>query len=83
MRVAEQTPSPITGALVEALNDTSRQVREQAAMGLALMPGGDVIDPLLKALKDEDPQVREKAAIGLSFRRDARIVPAAPDRDRG
>lgn len=82
---AEQPSSSITGALVEALNDTSRQVREQAAMGLALTPGGDVIDPLLRALKDEDPQVREKAAIGLSFRRDARIVPpllaAIEDRD--
>lgn len=72
---ADQPSSPTTGALVEALNDTSRQVREQAAMGLALTPGGDVIEPLLKALTDEDPQVREKAAIGLSFRRDARIVP--------
>jgi bla regulator protein BlaR1 len=72
---ADQPSSPITGALVEALNDTSRQVREQAAMGLALIPGGEVIDPLLKALRDEDPQVREKAAIGLSFRRDVRIVP--------
>lgn len=70
-----QPPSTITGALIEALSDTSGQVREQAAMGLALTPGGDVIDPLLRALKDEDPQVREKAAIGLSFRRDARIVP--------
>ncbi len=82
---AEQPSSSITGALVEALNDTSQQVREQAAMGLALTPGGDVIDPLLRALKDEDPQVREKAAIGLSFRRDARIVPpllaAIEDRD--
>jgi beta-lactamase regulating signal transducer with metallopeptidase domain len=71
----EQPASGITGALVEALNDSSRQVREQAAMGLAFTPGGDVIDPLLKALQDEDAQVREKAAIGLSFRRDARIVP--------
>lgn len=70
----EQPAWPITGALVEALNDRRGQVREQAAMGLALTPGGDVIDPLLKALKDEDAQVREKAAIGLSFRRDARIV---------
>jgi hypothetical protein len=71
----EPPASAITGALVEALNDTSQQVREHAAMGLALTPGGDVIDPLLKALQDADPQVREKAAIGLSFRRDARIVP--------
>ena len=70
----EQTSTTITGALIEALSDTSGQVREQAALGLALTPGGDVIDPLLRALKDEDPQVREKAAIGLSFRRDARIV---------
>ena len=70
----EQTPATITGALIEALSDTNGQVREQAAMGLALTPGSDVIDPLLRALKDEDPQVREKAAIGLSFRRDARIV---------
>ena len=71
----EQAPTTITGALIEALSDARGQVREQAAMGLALTPGGDVIDPLLRALKDEDPQVREKAAIGLSFRRDARIVP--------
>jgi bla regulator protein BlaR1 len=71
---ADQPSSAITGALVDALNDSDGQVREQAAMGLALTPGGDVIDPLLKALKDKDPQVREKAAIGLSFRRDGRIV---------
>ncbi len=64
----------ITDALVSALGDTNRQVREHAAMGLALTPGGDVIEPLLKALTDTDPQVREKAAIGLSFRRDSRIV---------
>ena len=70
----EPTPTTVTGALIEALSDASGQVREQAAIGLALTPGGDVIDPLLKALKDADPQVREKAAIGLSFRRDARIV---------
>ena len=43
-------------------------------MGLAITPGGDVIDPLLGALKDPDAQVREKAAIGLAFRRDPRIV---------
>lgn len=70
----EQTSTTMTGALIEALSDTSGQVREQAAMGLALTPGNGVIDPLLRALKDDDPQVREKAAIGLSFRRDPRIV---------
>ena len=57
-----------------ALADTDGQVREQAAIGLALTPGADVIDPLLSALKDPDAQVREKAAIGLAFRRDPRII---------
>lgn len=71
--VAEPERS-ITGALVSALDDSDGQVREHAAMGLALTPGGDVIAPLLKALSDADPQVREKAAIGLSFRRDPRIM---------
>ena len=70
----EQPERSITEALVSALDDSDGQVREQAAMGLALTPGGDVIAPLLKALSDADPQVREKAAIGLSFRRDLRIV---------
>lgn len=67
------TPS-ITAALVEALRDQDGQVREQAAMGLAITPGADVIDPLLDALKDPDAQVREKAAIGLAFRHDPKIV---------
>jgi beta-lactamase regulating signal transducer with metallopeptidase domain len=75
MRESVSAPEQsITDALVSALADANGQVREHAAMGLALTPGGDVIEPLLKALTDTDPQVREKAAIGLSFRRDSRIV---------
>jgi hypothetical protein len=75
MAFDEQTAPPsITGALVEALRDQDRQVREQAAMGLAITPGAEVIDPLIGALQDPDSQVREKAAIGLAFRRDPRIV---------
>jgi beta-lactamase regulating signal transducer with metallopeptidase domain len=70
----QQPASPITGTLVEALRDEDRQVREQAAIGLAFTPGTEVIDPLLAALKDPDAQVREKAAIGLAFRRDPKIV---------
>lgn len=64
----------LTATFARALGDTNRQVREQAAMALALTPGGAVIEPLLAALKDPDAQVREKAAIGLAFRRDPRIV---------
>jgi beta-lactamase regulating signal transducer with metallopeptidase domain len=70
----EQRDNGITAALVHALGDSDRQVREHAAIGLAFTPGRDVVEPLLKALTDTDPQVREKAAIGLSFRRDSRIV---------
>ena len=64
----------VIGALVEALRDGDGQVREQAAMGLAIAPGAEVIAPLIEALQDPDAQVREKAAIGLAFRRDATIV---------
>ena len=76
---------PVTTTLVQALGDGDRGVREQAAMGLAITPGADVIEPLLGALKDPDAQVREKAAIGLAFRRDPRIIEplltAMEDRD--
>jgi beta-lactamase regulating signal transducer with metallopeptidase domain len=70
----DEPENSITDALVNALGDSDRQVREHAAIGLAFTPGNDVIEPLLKALTDSDAQVREKAAIGLSFRRDSRIV---------
>ncbi len=69
-----QSASPITKALTRALDDPDRQVREQAALGLALVPGTETINPLLTALGDSDAQVREEAAIGLAFRRDARVV---------
>lgn len=69
----EAIPS-LTTTFVKALSDASAQVREQAALALALTPGDAVIDPLLDALEDSDAQVREKAAIGLAFRRDPRIV---------
>jgi hypothetical protein len=69
-----QLPSAVAKALVRALNDPDGQVREQAALGLALVPGAEIIDPLLNALGDSDSQVREKAAIGLAFRRGARVV---------
>jgi len=64
----------ITTTLVRSLADSDRGVREHAAMGLAITPGSEVIDPLLNALKDPDAQVREKAAMGLAFRRDPKIV---------
>jgi vesicle coat complex subunit len=70
----KENPPVVTDALIDALADSDRQVREQAALSLAFTPGDEVIDALLGALKDSDSQVREKAAIGLSFRRDPRII---------
>lgn len=69
-----QDDSSVLASLTASLQDQDRGVREEAAMGLALIPGASVIDPLLTALKDPDAQVREKAAIGLVFRRDPRII---------
>lgn len=63
-------------ALVGALEDSSDDVREKAALGLALRAGADVVPPLLHALKDPSPQVREKAAIGLAFRRQPEVLEA-------
>ncbi len=75
MSIDDQVVVPsVTAALVQALGDADSQVREQAAIGLAVTPGSGVIDPLLSALQDSDAQVREKAAIGLAFRRDPRII---------
>jgi beta-lactamase regulating signal transducer with metallopeptidase domain len=71
---AKENPPVVTSALIDALADSDRQVRERAALGLAFTPGAAVIDALLGALKDSDSQVREKAAIGLAFRRDPRII---------
>lgn len=63
-------------ALVDAMDDLDAQVREQAAIGLAVRSSPDVLEPLLRAIRDPDAQVREKAAIGLSLRRDPRVIDA-------
>lgn len=63
-------------ALLDAMTDSDAQVRELAAIGLAVRSSSDVLEPLLRAIRDPDAQVREKAAIGLSLRRDPRVVDA-------
>jgi HEAT repeat protein len=66
----------LLASLIAGLDDSSQDVREKAAMGLALRSSPEVIEPLLRALRDPDAQVREKAAAGLSLRRDPRVVDA-------
>jgi beta-lactamase regulating signal transducer with metallopeptidase domain len=62
--------------LVSALAQGDADVREKAAMSLALQSSPEAIAPLLTALADREAQVREKAAIGLALRRDPRVVEA-------
>jgi len=61
-------------ALAGALTDESRDVRERAALGLAMTSDHGVIEPLILALQDPDAEVREKAAIGLGFRSESSVV---------
>jgi beta-lactamase regulating signal transducer with metallopeptidase domain len=78
-RLAEEPQrddTPAMSALIDALQDSSTDVREKAALGLAFRSEQEVVDPLIGALGDESSQVREKAAIGLGLRRDPRAVDA-------
>jgi beta-lactamase regulating signal transducer with metallopeptidase domain len=61
-------------ALSDALDDSSREVRESAALGLAMSESASAIAPLIEALQDPDPQVREKAALGLGFRSESSVI---------
>ena len=71
---AAAVPDEATRALSGALDDPSGQVREKAAIALALEKSPAAIPPLIRALRDADAQVREKAALGLGWRKDERVV---------
>jgi HEAT repeat protein/beta-lactamase regulating signal transducer with metallopeptidase domain len=61
-------------ALVEALKDTDKDVRETAMHALVQMRDPRIFDPLVTALKDASADVREQAAFGLGQLRDARAI---------
>lgn len=67
-------PRKAVKELADALQSESRNVREEAAMGLALAQSPSAIEPLIRALEDPDADVREKAALGLGFRSDSTVV---------
>jgi beta-lactamase regulating signal transducer with metallopeptidase domain len=70
-----RTRDPRTvNALVEALKDTDKDVRETAVNALVQMRDPRIFDPLVAALKDASADVREQAAFGLGQLRDARAV---------
>jgi len=63
-------------ALLEALKDTDKDVRETAMHALVQMRDPRMFDPLVAALKDASPDVREQAAFGLGQLRDPRAIDA-------
>jgi HEAT repeat protein/beta-lactamase regulating signal transducer with metallopeptidase domain len=61
-------------ALMEALKDTDKEVRETAMNALVQMRDPRMFDPLVTALKDSSADIREHAAFGLGQLRDARAA---------
>jgi HEAT repeat protein/beta-lactamase regulating signal transducer with metallopeptidase domain len=64
----------MVNALLEALKDTDKDVRETAMHALVQMRDPRMFEPLVAALKDASADVREQAAFGLGQLRDARAV---------
>jgi beta-lactamase regulating signal transducer with metallopeptidase domain len=61
-------------ALMEALKDSDKEVRETAMHALVQMRDPRIFEPLVAALKDSSPDVREQAVFGLGQLRDPRAV---------
>ncbi len=65
LRVLAQSPRSQAGWLTPFLNDPAREVRQCAALGLAIKPDEEAIQPLVQALSDEDSMVASLAVNAL------------------
>jgi HEAT repeat protein len=65
LRVLAQSPHAQAEWLVPFLNDPAREVRQCAALGLAIKPDESAIQPLVQALSDEDSMVSSLAVNAL------------------
>jgi HEAT repeat protein len=65
LRVLAQSPHAQTEWLVPFLRDPAREVRQCAALGLALKPGESAVEVLIQALSDEDSIVSSLAVNAL------------------
>ena len=74
-RASRRDPRAVA-ALVEALKDSDREVREHAMQALANMRAPEALDAIRAALKDENASVREQAAFALGQYRDKPSVDA-------
>ena len=61
-------------ALVEALKDSDKDVRETAMQALVQLHDPHIFEPLIAALKDSSADIRQKAAFGLGQLRDPRAI---------
>lgn len=65
LRVLAQSPHAQAEWLVPFLGDPAREVRQCAALGLAIKPDESAIQPLIQALSDEDSMVSSLAVNAL------------------
>ena len=65
LRVLAQSPQAQTEWLLPFLSDPAREVRQCAALGLAIKPGESAVPPLVQALSDEDSMVSSLAVNAL------------------
>jgi HEAT repeat protein len=65
LRVLAQSPHSQAEWLVPFLNDPAREVRQCAALGLAIKPDETATQPLVQALSDEDSMVSSLAVNAL------------------
>jgi HEAT repeat protein len=65
LRVLAQSPHSQAGWLAPFLNDPAREVRQCAALGLAIKSDEEAIQPLVQALSDEDSMVASLAVNAL------------------
>jgi len=65
LRVLAQAPHSQAEWLVPFLNDPAREVRQCAALGLAIKPDESATQPLVQALSDEDSMVSSLAVNAL------------------
>ncbi len=65
LRILAQSPHCQANWLVPFLNDPAREVRQCAALGLAIKPDENATQPLIQALNDEDSMVSSLAVNAL------------------
>jgi HEAT repeat protein len=65
LRVLAQSPQAQAEWLVPFLNDPAREVRQCAALGLAIKHGESAVEALVQALSDEDSMVSSLAVNAL------------------